>query len=456
MTLDRPAAPVPKPLVARAPGGPLTGRAVVPGDKSISHRALLLGALAEGSSQVTGLLEGADVLSTAAAMTALGVPVRRHGRGKWEICGGGLGALDEPDRPVDCGNAGTLARLLTGIVAANPLTVTLTGDASLSGRPMERVFTPMRAVGAEILAREGDRLPATIRGTARPLPVDWTLPVASAQVKSAILLAALHGPGETRIDEPVATRDHTERMLRRMGAKLQSEAGDGGGRRHALTGGSELAPLDFRVPADPSSAALVAAAALLVEGSDILLPGICVNPTRTGFFTTVAEMGAAIEFGNRREAGGEPVADLRVRQAPLRGVRVPADRAASMIDEYPALAVVAAVAAGDTVMEGVAELRGKESDRIEAMATGLRACGIDCGTEPDRMLVRGGGRVTGGVTLPTRDDHRVAMAFLVLAQIAAEPVTIDDGRAIDTSFPGFVQLLHALGGRVASAGGTTA
>ncbi len=440
-------------IVARPASGPLRGEARVPGDKSISHRSLLFGALAEGTTRVEGLLEGEDVLATAAALEALEVPARRLSPGVWEIDGGGLGALAEPDRPIDCGNAGTLARLICGILAANPLVATLTGDASLSRRPMERVFAPMRAVGAEIRCREGGRLPALVKGTRRPLPVDWTLPVASAQVKTAILLAGLHGPGETRVAEPVATRDHSERMLLRMGASLETEPLPGGGRRHALIGARDLRPLSFRVPADPSSAALIAAAALVAEGSDVRLPGVCVNPTRSGFFETVAEMGAEIETENVREEGGETVADLRVRQAPLRGIRVPAERAPSMIDEYPALAALAAFAEGETRMEGVRELRAKESDRIQAMADGLAACGVRVESEEDRLSVWGGGRPAGGATVEVRGDHRIAMAFLALGQGARAPVRVDDGRAIDTSFPGYAALVASLGGRLETGGG---
>ena len=438
----------PQPLTSHPATSPLLGEAAVPGDKSISHRALLLGALAEGTTRVSGLLEGEDVLATARAVAAIGVPARRLAPGVWEVDGGGLGALCEPPGPIDCGNAGTLARLISGILAANPLVATLTGDASLSRRPMERVFAPMRAVGAEILCRDGGRLPATIRGARWPLPIDWTLPVASAQVKSAILLAALHGSGETTVSEPVATRDHTERMLLRMGASLESESLPEGGRRHALIGGNDLSPLDFNVPRDPSSAALVAAAALMVEGSHILLPSICMNPSRGGFFETVAEMGADITFENRREEAGEPVADIRVRQAPLRGIRVPAGRAPAMIDEYPALAALAAFAAGDTVMEGVGELRAKETDRIQAMADGLDACGVRVEAEPERLVVQGCGRPAGAAAIQARGDHRIAMAFIALGQGGLAPVRVDDARAIGTSFPGFSDLLASLGGRI--------
>ncbi len=440
-----------EPLTAYPATVPLQGEAAVPGDKSISHRALLLGALAEGTTRVSGLLEGEDVLATTRSLAALGVPVSRLAPGKWEVAGGGLGALVEPEQPVDCGNAGTLARLLTGILAANPLTATITGDASLSSRPMERVFTPMRNLGAEILCRDGGRLPAMIRGTRRPLPIDWTLPVPSAQVKSAILLAALHGPGETTVCEPVATRDHTERMLLRMGATIESETMPDGTRRHAVIGGSDLSPLRFAVPRDPSSAALVAAAALMVEGSSILLPSICINPSRIGFFHTVAEMGADVTYENRREEAGEPVADLRIRQAPLTGVRVPASRAPSMIDEYPALAALAVFAEGETAMEGVEELRTKETDRVAAMADGLAACGVRVQADADRLSVRGCGCPEGGATIRARGDHRIAMAFLALGQGARAPVHVDDARAIRTSFPGFSELLVSLGGRIESA-----
>ena len=438
----------PQPLAAHPASGPLTGEAAVPGDKSISHRALLLGALAEGTTRVSGILEGDDVMATARAVSALGVPAKRLAPGVWEVAGGGLGALCEPDKPIDCGNAGTLARLLTGILAANPMATTLTGDSSLSNRPMDRVFAPMRAVGADILCREGGRLPATIRGTRRPLPIDWTLSVASAQVKSAILLAALHGPGETTVLEPVATRDHTERMLQRMGAALESQTLPDGGRRHVLVGGSDLAPVRFSVPRDPSSAALIATAALVVEGSTIRLPSVCINRSRIGFFETIAEMGADISFENQTEEAGEPVADLCVRQAPLRGIRIPPDRAPFMIDEYPALAVLAAFAEGKTTMEGVGELRAKETDRIQAMADGLAACGVRVETGADRLVIRGSGHPAGGATIRAQGDHRIAMAFLALGQGALAPVRVDDARAIGTSFPGFAALLSSIGGRI--------
>jgi len=441
-------------LISRPAAAPLRGRPELPGDKSISHRALLLGALAAGRSRVSGLLEAEDVLATAAAVRALGVPIERSAQGIWTVDGGGLGALWEPARPIDCGNAGTLARLVSGILAANPMTVTLCGDASLSARPMERVFEPLRAMGARITARQGDRLPGTLQGTARPLPLDRTLAVPSAQVKSAILLAGLHSPAESRLHEPVKTRDHTERMLCSMGASLRSEPHPRGGVQHALTGGRELAPLQLRVPRDPSSAALIAATALTVEGSEIELPAVCANPGRCGFFDTVREMGADVEFRNPRIEGGEPVADIHVRQAPLRGVRVPAERAPSMIDEYPALAVLAAFADGETCMEGLGELRAKECDRLAAMADGLANCGVHARTGADSLRVRGRGKPPGGAEVQARGDHRVAMAFLALGQGAKADVRIDDGRAIATSFPDFVACLAALGGNVGPCAGS--
>lgn len=433
-----------QPVVAQS-GGPLCGTVRVPGDKSISHRALILGALAEGETRATNLLEAEDVLATAGALRALGVPLERTGEGEWTVSGGGLGAIAEPETVIDCGNSGTTARLLSGLIAANPVTATLTGDASLCARPMARVFEPMREIGAEIRGRAGDRLPAIIHGTRRPLPVDWELPVASAQVKSAILLVALHGRAETRLIEPEPTRDHTERMLRRMGAHIESCPLPTGGIEHRIRGGEALAPLEVAIPADPSAAALVAAAALVVEGSEVLLEGVCVNATRIGFFETLAEMGARIDHRNPRESGGEPVADIAIRHGPLRGVRVPAERAPRMIDEYPALAVVAAFAEGETRMEGVADLRAKESDRIATTAAGLARCGVRVATDSDTLSVRGTGRPTGGATVAVQGDHRIAMAFLALGLGAKSPVAIDDIRPARTSFPDYVALMQGLG-----------
>lgn len=432
-------------LVAHPSATPLQGTAPVPGDKSISHRALLLGALAAGRSTIAGLLESEDVMATLRAVQALGAGVAQAANGDWHIDGGGLGAIREPAQPLDCGNSGTTARLLTGLLAAHPIAATLTGDASLSARPMGRVFDPMREFGAAITARHGDRLPATIRGTDRPLPVDWTMAVASAQVKSAILLAGLHAPGETRIVEPAPTRDHTERMLRAMGARLESAPLAAGGWEHRLAGDHDLAPLDLTVPGDPSSAALVAAAACAVPGSSVTLTGVGTNPTRFGFFETLREMGAAVELRNARELGGEPVADLVCGGAQLHGVRVPAARAPRMIDEYPALAVVAAFAAGPTEMTGIGELRAKESDRIAAMLHGLRACGVRAEATADSLTVWGDAAPAGDATVAAGGDHRIAMAFLALGLGAQHPVTVSGAHSIATSFPNYAALMRGLG-----------
>lgn len=445
-------APATAPLTVQPAKSPLQGTARVPGDKSISHRSVLLAALAEGRSRIEGLLEGEDVLATVEAVRALGVSALRGEGGIWEIDGGGLGALEEPESEIDCGNAGTAARLLAGVIAANPITATLTGDASLRRRPMERVFAPMREMGAVVECREGGLLPATVRGTRRPLPLDWTMPIASAQVKSAILLAGLHCEAETRVVEPRLSRDHTERMLRQMGARVGTLETDDGSAEHLLTGGVDLAPLDIKVAADPSSAALVAAAVMAVEGSEVCMPGICVNSTRAGFMQTVAEMGADASFANPREEGGEPVVDLTLRHSPLKGVTVPAERAPSMIDEYPALAVVAAFAEGETRMEGVGELRAKESDRIAAMAAGLEACGVHVETGDEWLAVRGGGRIDGGVELSAAGDHRLAMAWVALGLGARKALKVDDGRSIATSFPGYLDLMRGLGAQIGEYG----
>jgi 3-phosphoshikimate 1-carboxyvinyltransferase len=359
-------------LEARA-AGPLMGTAEVPGDKSVSHRALILGALAVGETRVTGLLEGEDVLRTAAAMRAFGATVERDGEG-WLVAGVGVGGFREPEDVIDCGNAGTAVRLIMGAMASTDIAATFTGDASLRRRPMGRVTGPLALFGAAAHGRRGGLLPLTLVGAANPLPVQYTLPVPSAQVKSAVLLAGLNAPGETVVIEKEATRDHTERMLTGFGARVTTED-TAEGRVIRLTGQPELVPQAIAVPRDPSSAAFPVAAALMVPGSEVRVPGVAMNPTRAGFYETVVEMGADIRFENRRDEGGEPVADLVVRHGGLRGIEVPPERAASMIDEYPVLAALAATAEGRTTMRGIAELRVKESDRIAAMATGLRACG---------------------------------------------------------------------------------
>lgn len=435
----------PRPMTSRA-SGPLKGEALVPGDKSISHRALILGALSVGETRITGLLEGQDVLDTAAAMRAFGAEVTQHGPGSWTVHGVGVGGFSSPEGVIDCGNSGTGVRLIMGAMATTPITATFTGDASLSRRPMARVTDPLSQFGARITAREGGRLPITIEGAADALPVRYRSPVASAQIKSAILLAGLNAPGETVVIEPEQTRDHSERMLAGFGATVHAETTAEG---HVVTlqGQPELKAQAVAVPRDPSSAAFPVAAALIVPGSDILVPGVSRNPTRDGLYVTLLEMGADITFENPREEGGEPVADLRVRHSKLRGVTVPESRAASMIDEFPILSVVASFAEGKTVMNGVSELRVKESDRIDAMARGLEANGVTIEETPDSMTVHGASGVRGGGRAVTHLDHRIAMSFLVLGLASDAPVQIDDAGPITTSFPDFVPLMTRLGAR---------
>ncbi len=436
----------PQPLTARA-GAPLRGTTAVPGDKSISHRALILGALAVGETRVTGLLEGQDVLDTAAAMRAFGAEVTRHGPGAWSVHGVGVGGFAEPDRVIDCGNSGTGVRLVMGAMATSPVTATFTGDASLCRRPMGRVTGPLALFGAQAVGRSGGRLPMTLVGAADPVPVRYALPVPSAQVKSAVLLAGLNAPGETVVIETEPTRDHTERMLAGFGAALRVED-SAEGRVITLTGQPELVAQAVAVPRDPSSAAFPLAAALMVPGSEVRVPGVSRNPTRDGLLVTLQEMGADLTFEDTRTEGGEPVADFVARfTGTLRGVEVPPDRAASMIDEFPILAALAATAEGTTVMHGVRELRVKESDRIAAMAAGLAACGVRVSETDDSLTVTGcgAGGVPGGATVATHLDHRIAMSFLCLGLAARAPVTVDDAGPIATSFPDFVPRMRALG-----------
>jgi 3-phosphoshikimate 1-carboxyvinyltransferase len=435
-------------LLRAAARGPLRGTADVPGDKSVSHRALILGALAVGETRVTGLLEGEDVLRTASAMRAFGAEVERES-GVWVIHGVGVGGFAEPDDVIDCGNAGTGVRLVMGAMATTPIAATFTGDASLRRRPMGRVTDPLALFGARAYGRRGGLLPLTLIGAETALPVQYTLPMPSAQVKSAILLAGLNAPGETVVIERVATRDHTERMLAGFGAHVVVEE-TSEGRVIRLTGQPELAPRSLAVPRDPSSAAFPVAAALMVPGSEIRVPGVSMNPTRAGFYVTIREMGADVTVEAEREEGGEPVADLLVRHGPLRGVEVPPERAASMIDEYPIFAALAATAEGRSVMRGIGELRVKESDRIAATARGLEACGIVVEEGEDSLALDGRpGDVPGGGTVATRLDHRIAMAFLCLGFAAKAPVTIDDASPIRTSFPTFVSLMEGLGAEIA-------
>ncbi len=437
----------PIPMTSHA-SGPLTGVAEVPGDKSISHRSLILGAMAVGETRISGLLEGEDVLDTARAMRAFGAEVTDLGGGNWSVHGVGVGGFAEPENVIDCGNSGTGVRLIMGAMATSPITATFTGDASLNKRPMARVTDPIALFGAQSVGRSGGRLPMTIVGAADPVPVQYTVPMPSAQVKSAVLLAGLNAPGQTVVIEKEATRDHTERMLAGFGAIISTEETDEG-RVITLTGRPELQPQTIAVPRDPSSAAFPVCAALIVPGSDVLVPGIGLNPTRAGLFTTLREMGADLVYENERLEGGEPVADLHVRYSPdMKGVTVPPERAASMIDEYPVLSVVAAFASGDTVMHGVKELRVKESDRIEAMATGLRACGVGVKDGSDWWVVTGGPKVKGGATCASHLDHRIAMSFMVLGMATQEPVRVDDGAPIATSFPIFEPLMDGLGANV--------
>ena len=436
----------PIPMISR-PCGPLSGEARVPGDKSISHRSLILGAMAVGETKITGLLEGEDVLDTGKAMEAFGATVTNHGGGFWSVHGVGVGGFAEPDNVIDCGNSGTGVRLIMGAMATCPITVTFTGDASLNGRPMGRVTDPLALFGTRAVGREGGRLPMTLVGAAEPVPVRYTVPVPSAQVKSAVLLAGLNAPGQTVVIEKEATRDHTERMLQGFGATLSVEESQEG-RVITLDGQPELQPQTIIVPRDPSSAAFPVCAAIITPGSDVLVPNIGLNPTRAGLFTTLQDMGADLTFENMREEGGEPVADLRAKFSPdLHGIAVPSARAASMIDEYPVLSVVACFAQGVTDMQGVKELRVKESDRIDAMAKGLRAAGVQVDEGPDWWKVTGlgHGNVPGGVTVASELDHRIAMAFMVMGMATQKPIAVDDGSPIATSFPIFERLMGDLG-----------
>ena len=436
------------PMSAHKSSG-LSGEAHVPGDKSISHRSLIFGAMAVGETRVTGLLEGQDVLDTAKAMRSFGADVEKQGD-TWVVQGVGVGGFAEPDHVIDCGNSGTGVRLIMGAMATCPIAATFTGDASLNKRPMARVTDPLALFGARSYGRSGGRLPMTIIGAENPVPVTYTTPVPSAQVKSAVLLAGLNAPGQTVVIEREATRDHSERMLAGFGAQIVTEDTDEG---HVitLTGQPELKPQTITVPRDPSSAAFPVCAALITEGSDVLVPNIGLNPTRAGLFYTLQDMGADLTFENMREEGGEPVADLRAKYSPdLKGIEVPAERAASMIDEYPVLSVVAAFAEGKTYMPGVKELRVKESDRIDAMATGLRAAGVDVDEGEDWWTVhgRGFGDVAGGVTVKTHLDHRIAMSFLVMGFATNAPMTVDDSGPISTSFPIFENLMTQLGAKL--------
>ncbi|HWY14659.1 MAG TPA: 3-phosphoshikimate 1-carboxyvinyltransferase [Rhizomicrobium sp.] len=435
-----------RPLEARR-SGPLKGVALVPGDKSISHRALILGALAVGETKISGLLEADDVLCTAAAMRKLGVTVLHDGDGEWRVQGVGTGGFAEPDDVLDFGNSGTGARLVMGAIATTPITAAFTGDASLRKRPMHRVLEPLARFGAAYAARAGGYMPLSLTGAPRPIAIEHHVEIASAQVKSALLLAALNAPGRSRISQSALTRDHTERMLTAFGAEIAVEMLPGGGEAVHVMGEAELHPAMVRVPRDPSSAAFPLAAALLVDGSEVTLPGVLMSPRRTGLLETLREMGAAIEIVNRDESGGEAIADLHVRASPLKGVEVPPARAPSLIDEYPMLAVVAAFAEGRTIMRGLGELRVKESDRVAGIARGLEAIGVAVEELPDGLIVEGRGAdgVEGGARIATNMDHRLAMSFLVAGLATRRPVSIDDSTMVRTSFPKFRQLMRSLG-----------
>jgi 3-phosphoshikimate 1-carboxyvinyltransferase len=436
------------PLTSRQ-RGPLQGRARVPGDKSISHRVLILGALTVGETTIAGLLEGEDVLHTADVMQALGARVERTGEQAWRVHGVGIGGFAQPARKLDFGNSGTGVRLAIGAVAGAPVTATFDGDESLRVRPMRRVLDPLEKMGARVIeVAGGGQLPLTLQGAADPIPIVYEPPVASAQLKSAVLLAGLSAPGDTTVIEAEATRDHTERLLKHFGAKVTSKAHGEHGRRIVLHGQPELEPTNVVVPTDPSSAAFPLVAALIVPGSELILDAVMTNPLRTGLLTTLREMGASIEELEKRD-DGEEVADLRVRASALKGVDVPPERAPSMIDEYPILAVAASFAEGVTRMRGLKELRVKESDRLAATADMLRANGVTVEIEGDDLIVQGKGRPAGGGEVKTHMDHRIAMAALVMGLGSENPVRIDDGAFIATSFPGFVELMRSIGADLA-------
>jgi 3-phosphoshikimate 1-carboxyvinyltransferase len=433
------------PVEARS-SGPLSGRVRVPGDKSISHRSLILGALAVGQTRISGLLEGEDVLNTAKSMRALGAKVERTGPFAWQVAGVGVAGFAEPAGPLDFGNSGTGCRLVMGAVAGCPVTAVFDGDASLRSRPMRRILDPLELMGAKTGAtKEGGRLPLTLHGARDPVPIVYRTPVASAQIKSAVLLAGLAAPGVTTVIETEASRDHTELMLKHFGADLTSEKEGSHGRKISLTGQPELHGADVVVPADPSSAAFPIVAALIVEGSDVVLSDVMTNPLRTGLFTTLREMGAFIEESEVRGDAGEPMAQFRVRGSKLRGVVVPPERAPSMIDEYLVLAVAASFAEGTTIMRGLQELRVKESDRLEATADMLRVNGVKVEISGDDLIVEGKGHVPGGGLVATHMDHRIAMSALVMGLASDKPVKVDDTAFIATSFPDFIPMMRGLG-----------
>ena len=436
---------VSKPATARR-SRDLKGDIRIPGDKSISHRSFMFGGLASGETRISGLLEGEDILATGKAMQAMGAQIRKEGD-IWIINGTGNGCLLESETPLDFGNAGTGVRLTMGLVGTYDMETSFFGDASLTSRPMARVLNPLREMGVQVEAAEGDRLPLTLRGPRTANPIRYRVPMASAQVKSAVLLAGLNTPGVTTVIEPVMTRDHTEKMLQGFGADLSVETDKDGVRHIHIAGQGKLTGQTIDVPGDPSSTAFPLVAALITEGSDLIIRNVLMNPTRTGLITTLQEMGAQIDILDPRLAGGEDVADLRVRSSKLTGITVPVDRAPSMIDEYPVLAIAAAFAEGETIMDGLDELRVKESDRLAAVARGLEANGVDCTEGEMSLTVRGNpsGKGFGGGTVATHLDHRIAMSFLVLGLAAEKPVTVDDATMIATSFPEFMDLMRGLG-----------
>ena len=439
----------PTPLSSRK-AAPLAGRITVPGDKSISHRSLMFGAIATGTTRISGLLEAEDVVNTAKAMAALGATVEKQANGAWHVTGVGSKGLTSPVGDLDFGNSGTGVRLAMGLMATTPITARCVGDASLSRRPMGRVTTPLGLFGARFETAEGNRLPLTLNGAGHAAGITYTLPMASAQVKSAVLLAGINAEGTTTVIEPVLTRDHTERMLQAFGAQL-SVVEQEGARHISIVGGHALHAQDIAVPGDPSSAAFPMVAALITPGSDIIIENIMLNPTRTGLIDTLVEMGGQITVQNRRLAGGEEVGDLWIKSSRLKGVRVPASRAPSMIDEYPILSVAASFANGTTRMEGLEELRVKESDRLAAVEAGLQVNGVMTSSGKDWLEVTGGG-APGGGKVTTHMDHRIAMSFLVMGLASRIYTRIDDGAFIATSFPGFVDLLNGLGGKISGDG----
>ncbi len=431
--------------------GPLKGRIRVPGDKSISHRSLMFGAVTLGETRISGLLEAEDVLGTAEAMRTLGATVMRTGTGTWTVTGLGVGGLLEPAKVLDFGNAGTGSRLTMGLVGGHHIAATFVGDASLSRRPMGRILDPLRRMGVDVIARAGDRIPLTLKGPETLVPITYRVPMPSAQVKSAVLLAGLNAPGVTTVIEPVATRDHTERMLEGFGADIAIEISADGVRTIRLQGRPEFKPQEVTVPGDPSSASFAIVAGLIVPGSDLTVENVLLNPLRTGLFTTLLEMGADLKIENERVSGGERIGDVHVKYSELRGVTVLAERAPSMIDEYPILSVAASFAHGETVMLGLEELRVKESDRLSAVAHGLSVNGVPNREGEASLTVTGGAQGLGGGLVPTHLDHRIAMSFLILGMAGSEPVTVDDTDTIATSFPNFLDLMRGLGAEFAAA-----